>query len=151
MIARPVMERFIEKIDTSGSCWLWKSALHHSGYGLFGMDGRMQTASRVAYKLLVGPIPPDMCVLHACDNPRCVKPSHLFLGTQLENMRDMTTKGRNHETKKTHCPRGHAYTKLNTYLSPSKKGRTCRECGRIAQRAYQAKKKSKATSNVEGV
>src|SRR5205085_12214412 len=68
------------------------------GCGLFWVrvDGKQiyLLAHRVAFALLVGPIPPFLCVLHRCDNPRCVNPDHLFLGTMSDNMRDRTQKGR---------------------------------------------------------
>lgn len=74
-------------------CWLWKG---HTGgrYGHIKIDGVTRTSSRFAYEVHVGPIPKGMFVLHRCDNPPCCNPAHLFLGTQLDNMRDKFAKGR---------------------------------------------------------
>lgn len=98
---RPLRERFDEKVDRSGECWIWKGAHDAAGYGDMGRDGR---AHRVSYALAFGPIPPGMWVLHRCDNPPCVRPEHLFLGTHQDNMDDMNTKGRNAQ------PRGEAHS-----------------------------------------
>lgn len=75
-------------------CWGWKAALHKGGYGLFGYNGKMHLAHRASWEIHFGPIPKGMFVLHKCDNPICTNPNHLFLGTQLDNMRDMFAKGR---------------------------------------------------------
>jgi len=88
------------------------------------------------YILHVGEIPDGMVVMHACDNPRCVNPSHLKLGTYQENALDCVAKGRHQHTVKTHCPKGHEYTPENTYHNKSKGCRQCRQC----QREYMRKK-----------
>ena len=89
--------RLLAKIDlksTSG-CWLWTGAQVPQGYGLIKRkDGVQLRAHRLAYVLLSGPTAPGMFVCHRCDNPRCVRPSHLFLGSHLDNMADMVSKGR---------------------------------------------------------
>lgn len=82
--------RFWAKVDTSGDCWLWTGALTIPGYGKFDLT----TTHRFSYVLAYGPIPEGMCVLHRCDVRSCVRPDHLFLGTQKENAADMITKGR---------------------------------------------------------
>lgn len=100
-IATPPAIRFARFFERSGGCWNWLGGLFkETGYGKFnagkGENGKTITAyaHRVSYELHTGPIPEGMQVLHRCDNPRCVRPDHLFLGTQLDNMRDMIAKGR---------------------------------------------------------
>lgn len=77
-------------------CWLWNGARSGTGhqYGQAGYQGRRYTAHRLAYILFVGPVSDDLEVCHSCDTPLCVNPSHLWLGTHADNMRDMTQKGR---------------------------------------------------------
>lgn len=93
---RPLAERFWEKVDRSGDCWTWTAYRNPAGYGEISLGGRLGAAlaHRIAYELTLHPVPGDLHVLHRCDNPACVRPDHLFLGTHLDNMRDMTAKGR---------------------------------------------------------
>lgn len=91
------LERFWSKVDKSGDCWLWQAAKTEKGYGVFSLRGRTYKAHRVAYELLVGPIPAGLCLCHNCpggDEPACCDPSHMFLGTKRENNADMVAKGR---------------------------------------------------------
>lgn len=90
----PVPERFWSKVDQSGDCWLWTANRDHDGYGQFTMDGRHRKAPRVSFELVKGPIPDGLCVLHSCDNPPCVRPDHLRIGTRLENTRESIARGR---------------------------------------------------------
>ena len=89
---------FWRKVDRSGDCWLWTGSKMAGGYGLFGRNrsGNRFTkrAHRVAYTLVVGPIPDGMFLLHACDTPACCNPAHLHPGTAKENSIDMVRKGR---------------------------------------------------------
>lgn len=96
---RPMADRFWEKVDKSGECWLWTRACDPEGYGRFncGPGQGTQLAPRVAYELTFGPIPEGLDVLHTCDNPPCVRPVHLFLGTQAVNMADMVAKDRRND------------------------------------------------------
>lgn len=75
-------------------CWNWKLSTNGVGYGMFFLSGRRHLCHRISWTLFNGAIPAGMCVLHKCDNPNCVNPSHLFLGTQGDNMRDCIAKGR---------------------------------------------------------
>lgn len=87
-------ERFWSKVDKSGDCWLWTASRDGRGYGHFGIKGKMEGSHRVSWWLDSGEWPKGLCVLHKCDNPLCVRPEHLFIGSQHENMADMSNKGR---------------------------------------------------------
>lgn len=113
------------KVGDPSECWLWTGSKHKQGYGLYGAGPRR--AHRIAWTLIHGEIPPGLQVLHRCDNPPCVNPAHLFLGTDKDNHQDKAAKGRHWQQKKTACPQGHPYTPENTYTPPSG-GRHCRIC-----------------------
>jgi len=91
------MERFWSKVEKSPDCWIWKAA-KRNGYGVLTITTQRQKrviyAHRLSYELANGPIPKGMYVLHHCDRAACVRPDHLFLGSQRDNLADMTNKGR---------------------------------------------------------
>jgi hypothetical protein len=80
-------------VQKTTSCWEWEGRKNQDGYGEFDLDKSFR-AHRVSYELFRGEIPPELNVCHSCDNPSCVNPDHLWLGTQLENNQDRHKKGR---------------------------------------------------------
>lgn len=90
-------EYFWSLVDKSeGGCWEWRGIRHKKGYGEICVSGRhhKKKAHRVSWELASGPVPPGIHVLHRCDNPPCVRPDHLFLGTNHANVLDAAEKGR---------------------------------------------------------
>lgn len=108
------VKRFWNKVDKSGECWTWTASKNNKGYGqLMTEPGEIFTtkrpvlAHRMSWMIHFGAIPKDMEICHKCDNPQCVNPNHLFLGTHTDNMRDMIRKGKgamNQPNVMTVCP-----------------------------------------------
>jgi hypothetical protein len=86
--------RFNSKVTTGDGCWLWNGARDGKGYGRLIIKDVNARATRVAWELAYGEIPSGLYVCHRCDTPSCVRPDHLFLATNDENMADMVAKGR---------------------------------------------------------
>lgn len=102
-----IAEYFLERVDITDDCWLWKMATNRKGYGFF-WDPRYKKlvyAHRASYEIFVDEIPEGLSVLHHCDNPPCVRPDHLFLGTAQDNSDDMVAKGRSYDRHGTRNPR----------------------------------------------
>lgn len=89
------IDKFMDKVvKLSSGCWEWVGYTDPTGYGKLGENGTIKLVHRYAYEQLVGSIPPNMCICHHCDNPKCVNPDHLFAGTHNDNLTDMCKKGR---------------------------------------------------------
>lgn len=135
---------FIKASDAS--CWEWRGCRNKQGYGKFAaVRQRPSLAHRFSYEAYKGKIEDGKIVRHTCDNPSCVNPAHLIIGTHKDNSRDMVERQRDlaaieirrEKTKAfwakvTHCQRGHPFDERNTFI---RKGgqRTCRACRNAAQ------------------
>lgn len=106
----PIEIRFWEYVNKTDGCWLW-TGHKTKGYGAISSSSdKYIAAHRFSWILHNGNIPKGLCVLHRCDNPSCVNPDHLFLGTLKDNTQDMVSKGRGHF----HLGENHYYSKLKT-------------------------------------
>jgi hypothetical protein len=90
----PARDHFWDFVKKTPNCWIWTGYVNQDGYGRIMVPGGPVTTHIFSWKLTNGPIPEGMCVCHKCDNPPCVRPDHLFLGTHLENIKDRDKKDR---------------------------------------------------------
>jgi hypothetical protein len=128
--------RFWSKVVKTEACWVRTGTALPKGYTKIWWNGSMKLAHRVSWMIHFGPIPESMMVLHTCDNPPCVRPDHLFLGTNQTNMTDMISKGRHHYSVRTHCKNGHEFAvhgQLRRYHGKRGSGwrRVCMACNQI--------------------
>lgn len=126
------------KID---SCIVYEGSKDKDGYGKTKVGGRYVRVHRLSWEHEFGPIPEGLWVLHHCDNPPCINPDHLFLGTAKDNAEDCLSKNRNVHQKKTHCSRGHEFNEKNTRFY--KHQRFCRPCMAMHQTQYLIRREEK--------
>lgn len=124
---------------TERGCWQWYKDLGRGPRGPYypqgGYRGKRPQLNRLMLALTQRPLEPHEKACHRCDNPLCINPDHLWIGTQKENIQDAIAKGHQqfHPSHYTHCKHGHEFTPENTWLT--KEGyRHCKECQRIKQR-----------------
>ena len=152
-------DRFWDKVDVGPpeECWIWTASKNSlSGYGKFNAgEKKYNSAHRYSYFIHKGAIPDGMFVCHVCDNPPCVNPNHLWVGTASENTIDMLSKGRRPARTKGHkhteqyklqqfCKNGHEKTPENTYIHTRPNGysiRHCKICRKQSRKAYAQRKK----------
>lgn len=154
-IAVPHLVRFLEYMgtpDPKTGCWLWKGQINSAGYGVLWMGKEHKPvfvgAHRYSYEHFVGPIPDGMFVCHSCDNPPCMNPAHLWLGTAAENVQDKMDKGRQYRAasipSKPFCKNGHNYERDGYFLY----GRTviCRLCHNARRAKWRGRRKAAGLS-----
>lgn len=133
-----MIDRFFNKVELIPfhSCWEWIGAKNNHGYGQIGIYKKpLQYAHRWSYEFHIGPIPLGMSLDHLCRNPSCVRPEHLEPVTHRENcLRGISPAAM--AAKKTHCLRGHEFTKESIYSGKSAKSRQCKKCYAIRRTKY---------------
>lgn len=134
------LDRFWDKVNKKGKCWIWTAALSDRGYGSMEVRGNGLRAHVISWCIAHHRnTTPNLLVLHKCDNPSCVNPKHLFLGTPQDNTDDMRNKGRDKwvgRPLQDACNNGHIRTEENTYLwFNAKAGRMTMQC-KICKKEY---------------
>lgn len=129
--------------DANG-CWIWIGTIDKvTGYGRLSVQGQMRGAHVASHEAHVGPIPAGHEIDHLCRVRRCVNPAHLEAVTRQENARRVPGSFAAENAAKTHCPQGHPYDEVNTYVTPRGK-RACRSCRRESSRLDMARRRAQA-------
>ncbi|MGZ4663739.1 MAG: HNH endonuclease signature motif containing protein [Frankiaceae bacterium] len=140
-IRAPLAVRLLRRVVEVDGCWIWQGCLEPQGYGQIRSQGApypLVSTHRAAYQLFVGPIPEGLHLDHLCRNRACCNPAHLEPVTCAENLRRSPITHQN----KTHCPQGHPYDEVNTYVWNGH--RSCRICTRDAFRRHVERKRQAA-------
>lgn len=136
-----LLERLTSGITVDGNgCWIWQRSILKAGYGCIRVDGKTRTTHSVAYEMHRGPVPVGLELDHLCRVRACCNPDHLEPVTHKVNVQ----RGESRDVKAaiTHCPHGHEYTPLNTYVHDGR--RFCRTCQRARGRDYKARRRAES-------
>jgi HNH endonuclease len=126
----------LEKLCTGTCSCVEYAGFKQRGRGLAYYRGTTWTVPRIVWTELRGRIPPKLYVLHCCDNPSCINIAHLYLGTQADNMKDMSIRHRHPNMLRTHCKYGHFLD--GSYTSKGLRQRYCLTCNRVKSEKYRA-------------
>lgn len=133
------LERLMSKTKKTDTCWIFTGGLDSGGYGQIKVNGKDRRTHRVAYELLVGPIPEGLVIDHLCRVRNCVNPDHMEPIDQRSNVLRGTNPWAVH-SRQTHCANGHEFNAENTRYD--RNGRVCRPCARRRNREYMQRKRS---------
>lgn len=142
IVRRPPQDRFFEKVRDDGDCWMWTGASRAAGYGLFNTGpsdvgpSKLVYAHRWAYEHMIHEIPDGLTIDHLCRNEGCVNPFHMEPVPLAVNLQ----RAESANAKKTHCPQGHEYCGVNTYIN-RRGSRVCVTCRNESVRRCEAKSK----------
>jgi hypothetical protein len=147
-----IKEKLLSKIIKTKECWIWTGHKNHKGYGVLwdSKSKKLKRTHRLSFETFNGKIKDKLHVLHRCDNPSCINPLHLFLGTNSDNQKDAVKKGRHWHSNKKYCAKGHPYSGNNLYLR--KQGyRECKVCMKESWTKNNKKRYSKLKALTEKV
>ena len=122
-------------IEPISGCWNWTGCTDTGGYGTMRINRRLELVHRVSAWCFLGfALRSSLHVLHHCDNRRCFNPKHLFIGTNLDNVRDRDRKGRHASRRQRLCLRGHSLSEPNLYIFNGR--RICKECAKLRTKEW---------------